>query len=86
MRQCANILVVESLSPLECLTNQPRPRTAINTEDKKMNKYDAEIARIMELAAPHLINSEKGFTVANFSGTEDQFEYFASLFQDAVFA
>jgi hypothetical protein len=57
-----------------------------HTEDKKMNKYDAEIARIMKLAAPHLINSEKGFTVANFSGTEDQFEYFASLFQDAVFA
>jgi hypothetical protein len=51
-----------------------------------MNKYDAEIARIMELAAPHLIDQSKGFTVANFSGTEDQFEYFASLFQDAVFA
>ena len=56
------------------------------TGDNKMNKYDIEIARIMNLAAPHLIDQSKGFTVGNFSGTEDQFEYFASLFQDAVFA
>ena len=51
-----------------------------------MNKYEAEIARIMKLAAPHLINPEAGFTAANFSGTEEQFEHFASMFQDAVFA
>jgi hypothetical protein len=51
-----------------------------------MNKYDIEIARIMNLAAPHLIDQSKGFTVSNFSGTEDQYEYFASMFQDAVFA
>jgi hypothetical protein len=52
----------------------------------KMSKYDIEIARIMKLAAPHLIDQSKGFTVSNFNGTEDEFEYFASLFQDAVFA
>jgi hypothetical protein len=51
-----------------------------------MNKYDSEIARIMSLAAEFLTNPEKGFTPANFKGTEEQFEYFASLFQDAVFA
>lgn len=51
-----------------------------------MSRYDIEIARITKLAAPYMIDQLKGFTVSNFKGTEEQFEYFASLFQDAVFA